>query len=90
MDNVYLIFWNVIDFKFFIVFFNVILRSRFFGKRVFVVVFFDGIVLVVGGTVFLFYVLFVIDGLVNGIKVVFIFFCFLVFMSWSYCFERKE
>lgn len=90
MDNVYLIFWNVIDFKFFLVFFNVILRSRFFGKRVFVVVFFDGIVLVVGGTVFLFYVLFVIDGLVNGIKVVFIFFCFLVFMSWSYCFERKE
>lgn len=90
MDNVYLIFWNVIDFKFFIVFFNVILRSRFFGKRVFVVVFFDGIVLVVGGTVFLFYVLFVIDGLVNGIKVVFIFFCFLVFTSWSYCFERKE
>lgn len=90
MDNVYLIFWNVIDFKFFIVFFNVILRSRFFGKWVFVVVFFDGIVLVVGGTVFLFYVLFVIDGLVNGIKVVFIFFCFLVFTSWSYCFERKE
>lgn len=89
MENVYLIFWNVIDFKFF-VFFNVILRSRFFGKWVFVVVFFDGIVLVVGGMVFLFYVLFVIDGLVNGIKVVFIFFCFLVFTSWSYCFERKE